>query len=192
MPETASLANLLSDEWNQGMSFDAFLDYSKKNVDKMKENYEKTEISPALSADVNGFAKEARILVIGADWCGDVVANVPSVAKLVELNRRLQLRIVDRDRHDALMLHFLTNGSKSIPVIIVCPPHMRTFASWGPRPAMCQAIMTNNKGKMPKEEIYPMLRDWYKNDRFQTVMAEIWEMIKAQGQAVENIPGLRV
>lgn len=180
----ASLPNLLSDKWNEGLTFQGFVDYSQKNVDQMRENYEKTDINQALSQEVKAFDKEARVLVIGADWCGDVVANVPSIAKLIDLNPKLQLRVIDRDRHDDLMQHFLTNGSKAIPKAVIAPPHMRSWETWGPRPAACQKIMTDNKDKMPKEQIYPMLRDWYKNDKNQTVLNEVWAIIKKQAQKV--------
>lgn len=179
-----SLENLLTEKWNRALTFKAFVDFSQKNVDQMRENYEKTEIDQALSSDVKGFNKEVRLLAIGADWCGDHVANVPPMAKLCDLNPKIQLRVIDRDRNDDLMEHFLTNGAKAIPKIIIAAPHMRSYDTWGPRPAACQKIMSDNKDKMPKEQIYPMLREWYRNDKNQTTLREIWEKIQAQGQVV--------
>ena len=129
--------------------------------------------------EIKALDKDVRVLVIGTDWCGDVVANLPSLAKMADLNeKRLQLRVIDRDRHDGLMQHFLTNGGKAIPKVIIAAANMENHVSWGPRPADCQKIMVENKGKIPKEEIVPMIRDWYANDKFQTVQKEVWAAIK--------------
>ena len=177
MSEGNSLQDLLSRKWNMGMTFRAFLDYSQKNVDKMKNVYQQTGIDPTVAEELKGLSREIRMLALGADWCGDAVANLPPIARLAELNSRLQLRIVDRDRHDDLMEQFLTNGAKSIPKVIVANGNMERFVTWGARPAACQAIMDQNKGKMPKEEIIPMIRDWYEKDKGRTVLFEIWGAI---------------
>lgn len=184
MSKNGSLQRLLSEKWNQALTFEGFLNYSRKNVDAMRKNFEKTEVDPKLAEEVKAFEGKARILVIGADWCGDVVANLPAIARLAELSGNLQLRIIDRDIHEDLMKEFLTNGTKSIPKVVVCSSNMSHCSSWGPRPAACQTIMTENKDKLPKEEIYTLLRDWYMNDKNQSVMKEIWDEVKAQAEPV--------
>ncbi len=181
MSGEAELPCLLSDKWIQGLTFEAFVAFSRKNVERMRENYERTVVPDALAAEVEALDRDARLLVIGADWCGDVVANVPSIARLADLNeKRLQLRILDRDRHDDLMRRFLTDGTRSIPIVIIGPPNFARHGHWGPRPAECQRIMTENKEKLPKEQIVPLIRDWYGKDAFQSVLQEVWAVIKAQ------------
>ncbi|MBI1784061.1 thioredoxin family protein, partial [Candidatus Sumerlaeota bacterium] len=162
-----------------GVKFHDFVFFSQKNVEKMKANYAQTEILPALADQVKGWKDEIRILVLGADWCGDAVANVPSIARLAEINPKIELRILDRDRHDELMGHFLTNGGKAIPKAIIAPANMMRYVTWGPRPAPCQKIMNDNKDKIPKEAIYPLIRAWYENDKNKTLLNEIWEGIKS-------------
>lgn len=182
MTDNGNLALLLTNRWIEAQTFEAFLDYSTKNVDRMRELYEKVQIPNDLSEQVSGFEKEARVLVIGADWCGDVVANLPAMARLAELNPKIELRVIDRDRHEDLINEFLTGGSKSIPKAIVAPSSMAHCKSWGPRPAECQAIMNENKGKMPKEEIYPKIRDWYANDKSQSVLKDLWALIAEEAE----------
>ncbi|MCH8334070.1 thioredoxin family protein [Candidatus Sumerlaeota bacterium] len=181
MSDSSELQNLLSRKWIAARCWEGFLNYSHKNVEAMTKGYEKTEIPPELAEEVKAWDGEARLLLIGADWCGDVVANAPAIARLADLNPKIQLRVIDRDTHDDLMQLFLTNGTKSIPKLILCPSGMGSHAQWGPRPSACQAIMTENKGNKPKEEIRDMLRAWYKQDKSQTVLKEIWEGIKAIG-----------
>lgn len=183
MPDPNSLQHLLHLKWNMGLTWGAFLDYSQKNVEQMRANAAAAEIDPPLGAEAKALAKEARLLVIGADWCGDVVANIPAVARFAELNPKIQLRILDRDRHLDLMERFQTKGANSIPIIIAANADFSRHARWGPRPAACQAIMDQNKGKMPKEEIYPMIRQWYADDKSRTLLREVWSAI---GEALKD------
>lgn len=178
MPEQDSLRDLLQLKWNMGQPWQSFLEYSQKNVEQMRANAAAVEIDAELAAKAKGFGREARLLVIGADWCGDVVANIPAVARLAELNPKIQLRVVDRDRHLDLMQHFQTNGGNSIPIVIAAPADFSRHERWGPRPAACQAIMDENKGKMPKEEIYPMIKTWYTEDKSRTLLGEIWGAVE--------------
>jgi hypothetical protein len=79
------------------------------------------------------------------------------------------------------MRHFLTNGGKAIPKVVIGNADFSKFGVWGPRPEACQAIMTENKDKMPKEAIYPMIRAWYENDKNQTLIREIISQIGSLG-----------
>jgi hypothetical protein len=178
MASESSLQQLLSDKWIRGSDWDGFLRYARKNVKEFRGVYSHAELPDDLVGWVNRLRRDIRLLVLGADWCGDVVANIPAVARLCELNVRLQMRILDRDRHEDLMEHFLTNGGKAIPMIIVAPADFSLHRRWGPRPEPCQAVMNENKGKVPKEEIYPMIRDWYQNDRHRTLYRELTDLIK--------------
>ena len=183
MSETLASADLLTEKWTRALTFEGFLDYSRKNIDGFRGGYEKAEIDEELAKEVKAFEGDVCLLVMGADWCGDVVANLPAVAKLADLNpAHIQVRVLDRDRNEDLLAYCMTDGTKSIPKIIVCSRDMSSYSLWGPRPTECQRIMTDNKGKMPKEEIYPMLREWYMNDKHRTLLKEIWEAIKARAE----------
>lgn len=178
MGNSGSLQKLLISEWVDGMTWPAFVRYAQKHVEEFQKGYEHVRIPDNLAQEVRDLKSEVRMLMIGADWCGDVVANLPAIAALADLNPLIELRIVDRDRHEELMNHFLTNGGKAIPVLIVANGSMSKHERWGPRPAECQKIMTENKDKKPKEEIYPMVRDWYMKDAYQTCLKEVWDVLK--------------
>lgn len=178
MTTDSSLQQLLQDHWVRGFTWDGFTRYARKNLKELEAVFEHAAVPDDLVGWVNRLRREIRLLVLGADWCGDVVANIPAVARLCELNPNIQMRIVDRDRHDDLMQRFLTNGGKAIPIVIVAPADFGDHRRWGPRPAPCQAIMTENKGKLPMEEIYPKIREWYRNDRHRTLYKELTDLIK--------------
>lgn len=179
MSTDAPLQQLLLDHWVKGSTWDGFLRYAQKNVQGFHKVYEDSALPDDLVGWAGRLKTEIRLLVIGADWCGDVVANIPALARLSEINPAIQLRIVDRDRHEELMNRFLTNGGKAIPIVIIGRADFSEIRHWGPRPAACQAIMNENKGKVPKEQIFPLIRDWYAQDRHRSLYREIADAIKA-------------
>lgn len=177
MADDSPLETLLSASWNAGLSWAGFARYATKNRDQFAAAYEGFKIAPEAAERFQAIDDEVRLLVIGADWCGDVVANLPALARLAELNPKIQLRIVDRDHHEPLMDRFMTGDARAIPVIIASDPSFTTHRRWGPRPEPCQRLMLEHKGKLPKEQIIPMIREWYKEDRNQTLLAEVYDLI---------------
>ena len=59
-----------------------------------------------------------RLLVIAEDWCGDASSTIPVVARFADAVPGVELRILRRDEHPELMDRYLTNGARSIPIVI--------------------------------------------------------------------------
>jgi hypothetical protein len=116
-----------------------------------------------------------KLLVIAEDWCGDASNTVPIVAKLVDMVPGLDLRVVLRDQHPEVMNQFLTNGSRSIPIVIALTENFEEIGHWGPRPSQLQTWVLANKGILQKGELYPLVRMWYAKDRGETTLKEVLE-----------------
>ena len=114
-----------------------------------------------------------RLLVVAEDWCGDASNTVPILARLAEQAAGLELRVLRRDEHPEVMDRYLTNGSRSIPIVIMLDRNARELGHWGPRPAELQAFVMANKATMPKTELYPQVRRWYARDRGETTLHEV-------------------
>ena len=71
------------------------------------------------------------------------------------------------------MDRFLTNGSRSIPVVIGVSPDSRLLGHFGPRPAALQTWVQANKATMPKDERYAEMRRWYLKDRGESTLREL-------------------
>ena len=116
-----------------------------------------------------------RLLAIAEDWCGDASNTLPVLARLAELAPGLELRLIKRDEHPELMNRYLTNGSRSIPIVIALDEQFREVGHWGPRPTVLQSWVTANRGTIPKTELYPQVRTWYARDRGETTLREVLE-----------------
>jgi len=133
-------------------------------------------------ARIPGWAREAvpqdsprKLLVIAEDWCGDASNTVPIVAKLADSVPGMELRVIQRDANPEVMDRYLTNGSRSIPIVIALNENFQELGHWGPRPSELQAWVMANRAIMPKAELYPKVRKWYARDRGETTLREVLE-----------------
>jgi hypothetical protein len=117
-----------------------------------------------------------RYLVIAEDWCGDAANTVPVVARLVGLVPGTELRVLPRDDYPEAMDRYLTNGTRSIPIVIGLDPAFVETGHWGPRPSELQTWVLEN-GAMPKEERYAEVRRWYARDKGETTLREVLEAL---------------
>jgi hypothetical protein len=114
-----------------------------------------------------------RLLVIAEDWCGDASNTVPIISRFVDRVPGLELRIIMRDRYPEVMDQYLTNGSRSIPIVIVLDDAYREIGHWGPRPTELQSWVMANRTFISKAELYPQVRKWYARDRGETTLREV-------------------
>jgi hypothetical protein len=83
--------------------------------------------------------------------------------------------VIERDANPRVMDQYLTNGSRSIPIVIALDENYQEVGHWGPRPSELQAWVMANRGAMPKSELYPQVRKWYARDRGETTLREVLE-----------------
>lgn len=159
--------------WDQGTTFDRFLAAAGTHRD-LWEGLHRIARMPPWAAGATG-GKKLRLLVIAEDWCGDASNTIPFLAKWADQTPGIELRIVRRDEHPEVMNRYLTNGSRSIPIVIVLDDEFRELGYWGPRPGVLQEWVMQNKGTVPKAELYPQIRKWYARDRGETTLREILE-----------------
>ena len=112
-----------------------------------------------------------RLLAIAADWCGDAVNTLPTMAKWAEAIG-VEFRVIDRDSWPQVMDHYLTDGARSIPIVIALDPDFHELGHWGPRPSELQAWVMANKG-MEKSARYKEVRRWYAKDRGATAIRDV-------------------
>ena len=159
--------------WDTAQTFDGFVASCKaEHCGLWRGLYNLARVPEwALAAVPAG--SHRKLLVIAEDWCGDASNTVPILAKLAETVPSLELRVIARDQNPELMDQYLTNGSRSIPIVIALDEHLRELGHWGPRPAELQAWVLENRPRVPKAELYPQVRRWYARDRGETTLREV-------------------
>jgi len=72
-----------------------------------------------------------------------------------------------------VMDRYLTNGSRSIPIVIALNEEFGEVGHWGPRPTELQSWVMTNRQTIPKSELYPQVRRWYARDRGESTLREV-------------------
>jgi thioredoxin-like negative regulator of GroEL len=171
--------------WDRALTFPAFLAASTKHKGLWEGIYAITRL-PAWATAALPPGVERKLLVIAEDWCGDASSTVPILAKLAEQVPGLELRVLRRDEHPEVMDRYLTNGSRSIPVVIALDGEFHELGHWGPRPRVLQAWVMSNRSLLPKAELYPKVRQWYARDRGTTTLHEVLEAAQLKPERVET------
>lgn len=110
------------ERYSQGMTYDQYMDTVKVNKARIEEYYDNVSLDSEQTARLRELASHengpARMMVIGEDWCGDVVRELPVLARVAEA-AGLELRIFPRDENHDIMNEFLKEGLyMSIPVAV--------------------------------------------------------------------------
>lgn len=155
--------------------------YSKLN-DKRMDRLDKTlKISEETKASLNGLKDGYTFLVIAEGWCGDAAQVLPVLNKIAEASSKIDLKVVSRDENEKLMNAYLTNGSKSIPKIIIVDKNQKAINSWGPRPSIAAKMVLDYKEQNGSidAEIKKDLQIWYNKDKGNTTQEDIVELLQA-------------
>ena len=117
--------------------------------------------------------------VITEGWCGDSSQSLPVMAAIANhSNGSIDLRIVSRDAHPALLEQYLTNGSMSIPKLIATSFDGEELWQWGPRPKPASDLFNSMKQQhKEKEDIYKALHAWYAGNKGQAIEEELLQHI---------------
>ena len=129
-------------------------------------------------------------LVISEGWCGDAAQILPVIYKMTLLSEKIDLKIVFRDENEDLMDLFLTNGTKSIPKLIVLDKNtLEVLGDFGPRPFGANQFMLHYKKEfgMIDEKAKADLQLWYLHDKGLSTQKGIMDlMAKIDLAAAQN------
>jgi len=166
---------------------ETMVNYSKMNEHRMKRLDKTIVLSAEIMEVVQAIKSLQKWLVITELWCGDAAQNVPLMNKIAELNPLIELKLVLRDENLELMNLFLTNGGKSIPILIALNERQEVLWNWGPRPVNAQNMLMEYKKspepKMPYSEFGETLHKWYAQNKTQMAQSEIFQLISDSGSA---------
>ena len=172
-------AGTLQERFSAARTFPDFLSRAVANADLWRAVYAHARVDDAPLARAASLGGPWHLLVLVEDWCGDAVNTLPVLGRLAEHAPNIDLRVLGRDTNLDLMDAHLTNGSRSIPVVMILDAMYRERAWWGPRPAELQAWVMGQGRTMTKEDRYREVRRWYARDHGATTVNEVLTLIAA-------------
>ncbi len=169
--------------WHQAISYSEFVEAADENRTLWQGVYRTARIPDWAFESACRQGEGKRLLAIVEDWCGDASNTVPILARLGDEAECLEMRVILREEHPAVMDQYLTHGSRSIPIVIVLDEHFRELGHWGPRPSELQEWVMLNKPLIPPDELYPQVRRWYAKDRGETTLREVLAVLNQSTSA---------
>lgn len=157
-----------------------YVEHTKLNYSRIKRILKTTEPLAEVTNTTDCFNDKITWLVIAESWCGDAAQNVPVMQKMAEVNPNINLRVILRDENPDLMNRYLTNGGKSIPILICLDENLNELGTWGPRPKVLQDWLKKEKANptMEMSVLKEQFQVWYTKDKGQTLQQEMLLLMK--------------
>lgn len=155
----------LQQYFDKALTYNAFRQQVAKNQDILDEVYNQPNLTSMDLAFLRNIAP-LRVLVIGADWCPDVVHTVPRWARLAEMVPGLQFRIYIKEQVPQLMQQFLGPGNKErIPVYIFLNENGESILHWSGRSRLADEWLLARRNRreypeIPQGEREPLFQDF--------------------------------
>lgn len=156
------------------------LNYSTLNDARMNRLDKKTTLTDATIEALKNTKEKQTWLLIAEGWCGDAAQIAPVINKMSLESENINLKVVLRDENENLMNQFLTNGSKSIPKLVVLNENDDVISSWGPRPSIATKMVAEYKEKHGglDADFKRDLQVWYNKNKGQSIQEDLIQFIK--------------
>lgn len=118
-------------------------------------------------------------LLILEPWCIDSAYSVPVIAKMAAENSFINLFIVLRDQYKPIIDKYLTNGTRSIPKLIIFNNDLE-IGTWGPKPCTIKIELQKLVDKNPlisKSEIHARSVQLYNIEKGISIQREITHIL---------------
>lgn len=158
---------LVEEERTTGEFSQMKVDYTKLNFSRTKRLDKTAKVSEEAMEVFKGVSNKQTWLVITEPWCGDAAQTLPFLNKIAQEADNIDLKIVLRDDNLELMNQFLTNGSQSIPIVIMIDEDMNVLQTFGPRSKAATKLVSDYKEEHGKidDAFKEIIQVWYNKDK---------------------------
>ncbi|MEQ9186660.1 MAG: thioredoxin family protein [Cryomorphaceae bacterium] len=154
---------------------------SELNVHRMSRIEKTFAVDRSALDALREVSDHAVLLTLTEGWCGDAAQILPvieAIAKALNIESRYLLR----DENDEIMDEHLTNGSRSIPIMLVLDKaSFQVIGSFGPRPSGAQAMLEEYKfqkePKLSHTDFTKNIQLWYARDKYKSTQKEIIDLL---------------
>lgn len=159
---------------------EAMIHYAELNEARLHRLDKTMQVTDEVQQKLEQLTKEYLWLVITEGWCGDAAQILPIINKMALVSDKVELRIILRDDNEEVMNMFLTNGTKSIPKLIIIDKESgEVINHFGPRPQEAKQLILDYKAQhgVVDETAKIELQKWYLHDKGVSTQNEIMELM---------------
>jgi len=155
-----------------------YWNYTKLNNARLNRWLKTAVLSENTKEIVHSVQQNQKWILITEPWCGDAAHIAPIIYMMSALNPKIELIVQLRDT-DSEIDKYLTNGGKSIPILVVRDAVGKDLFHWGPRPSNAQELFSELKQDNASfEEIKEALQYFYNKDKTESIQKEITALLK--------------
>lgn len=150
----------------------------KLNLQRFNRIYRTHKLNENLATLISRIEQPQLWMIITHDKCGDSAQLIPIIARLTELNDKIDLKIIMRDSNLHIMDLYLTGKSRSVPKLVAFDVDGNELFQWGPRPVKAQEFYSGGlKDGRDKSELNQELHSWYARDKGASLEMELEEIL---------------
>lgn len=158
----------------------SLISFTALNLVRMQRISHTFHFEDSLAESIVSLQRQYVFVVITEAWCGDAAQILPVIQQIAAANPfHIDLLLVFRDENPDYMARYLSNGTRSIPKLIIYDLAANTeITQWGPRPKALQDYIESLKEAGLKKEAWiekAML--WYAKDKTKTTQEELAALI---------------
>lgn len=186
MGETAPMGLDFRKLWQQATPYHEFIRDAHANRELWAGMERIAHVPEWAIAAVRASGEKFNLLVLAEDWCGDGSSTIPYLAKLATVTKAIEVRVLRRDEHPAVMDRYLTNGTRAIPIVIVLNRRLEELGHWGPRPRALQEWVQRERAASGMKPPFPQIRRWYARDKGESALREVLDLLEKKSAAVSH------
>lgn len=175
------IINLLKEGKSTGTTENLeYFQFSELNNSRMNRLDKTIKILESHQNQLAKLTKKLTWLVISEGWCGDAAQILPVLNKLAKCSENIDLKLVIRDENLELMDLFLTNGNRSIPMLLIIDTETHELvAKWGPRPQVASQMVVDYKtlNGVIDADFKIQLQNWYNADKGVEIQNEVMKLM---------------
>ena len=132
-----------AERFAQGMTLAEYLDQMRSNKERFARLMSEAAVGDGDREALRRLGPGLKVLVITEDWCGDALHSLPALARLLEGEPDVEMRIFLRDKNPDVMDQYLKRGMfRTIPVFVFFDHGMNEVARFMERQDVVNEIRT--------------------------------------------------
>ena len=136
--------------WNIGMTSEEYVSQMNTFQKEMLRRINDLRITSAEFDRVRNIDQGRKLLVLTESWCKDSLMNLPIILKIAEASEKIELRIFDRTKNEALTTFFKSEGLSNIPICWIMNEDFSKRGHWVERPKKAYRLIEEWKLDHPE------------------------------------------
>lgn len=154
-----------------------YFSYTKLNRARIKRWDKHLGLDDKLVQKLKSINAPQHWIIITEPWCGDAAHIIPFLVEMSGQNELISYDLILRDTEPYIINSYLTNGTKSIPKLVVRDAFGVDLFIWGPRPQGAQDLVDRMKiTNADFEEVKLALQHWYNEDQGRSLCKELSDL----------------